>query len=247
MKKILLFLLAFTSGAQAVDERIKPSGPDSFERIIVPRMAKPEEVEPMPEEQAPTEQAPGPKEPVVAQESIQPQASARQRAEYLERLIRSVRALSEAERTRLQIEADAIFSGVCRSFDPTLALSCSFEAAAHICSISPDQGACLAMIDALVVERLNANRFISARERYEMMTRGESMAAALNHRYGSLATAFSLSKAAACQASDFHCLSLGIDAYCQNEARQGRLSYQSCAAIIGLFIGRHANQEADKT
>ncbi|HYX36295.1 MAG TPA: hypothetical protein VE954_24590 [Oligoflexus sp.] len=239
--KALLFLLTLASAAQAADDRIKPSTRGLFDRIIVPVIPTPEPEEPLPAEPvtAPVEPTPVPKPPMVAHKTVKPQANPDLRIQYLERLIQSVRSLPETERMRLQTEAEAVFSGVCRSSDPTLALSCSFEAAAHICSISPNQGACLSMIDALVVERLNANRFISARERYEMMARGEPMNKALDYRYGSLVAAFSLSKAGACNANDFHCLALGIDDYCQNKARQGHLSYQSCAALIGLFIGRN--------
>jgi hypothetical protein len=61
----------------------------------------------------------------------------------------------------------------------------------------------------------------------------------LNYRYGSLVAVFSLNQAAACKPSDFGCLAQGIEIYCQAEAQKGRLSYQNCAALIGLFIGNH--------
>lgn len=165
------------------------------------------------------------------------------RVSYLQQLMLSVRSLPKHERQRLRVESEAMFMGVCKSSDPTLALSCSLEAVASICGKSPKPAACLSMMDALMVERLNANRFISARERYEMMSRGDDhrqrLAEALNYRYGSLVAAFSLNQAAACKPSDFTCLARGIENYCQAEAQKGRLSYQSCAALIGLFIGNH--------
>ncbi len=182
-------------------------------------------------------------EPISQVNSAELEATEQQRVAYLQRLINAVRSLPAMERKRLEKDSESVFGGVCRSSDPTLALSCSFESAARICANSSKQSACLIMLDALVVERLNANRFISARERYEMMSRGDDhrqrMAEALSYRYGSLVAAFSLNKAAACKASDYQCFSKGIDSYCQAQAQKGHLSYQSCAALIALFIGRH--------
>lgn len=166
------------------------------------------------------------------------------RVQYLLRLMTAVRSLPKAERKALHDESAAVFAGTCKSSDPTLALSCAFESAERICAKSSRRDACLIMLDASIVEQLNTKRFISSRERYEMMSRGsdykERMADSLDHRYGSIVVAFSLSKDAACKASDLACFAKAVDSYCQAEARQGRLSYQSCAALIALFIGNHS-------
>lgn len=165
------------------------------------------------------------------------------RAQYLQRLIQSVRSLPVSERQRLRQEADAVFAGVCRSSEPSLAISCSFEASEKICRSSPGRGACMSMMDALIIERLNANRFVTARERYEMMSRGDDhkarMDEALTQRYGSLAATFSLNQAAACASTDLSCYASGIDSFCQAQAEKGLLSYQNCAAVLGLFIGSY--------
>lgn len=165
------------------------------------------------------------------------------RVQYLQRVITAVRSLSSAERKHLREQSAAVFAGVCKSSDPTLALSCAFESAQKICKKSSNRETCLVMLDASIVEQLNSKRFISARERYEMMSREdnyrERMTEALENRYGSIVASFSLNQAAACQSGDIACLSRGIDTYCQAEARQGHLSYQSCAALIALFIGSH--------
>ena len=168
---------------------------------------------------------------------------AKPRVQYLQRLMGSMRRLPPSELTRLQDESAAVIAGICKSSDPTLTLSCALESAEQICKRSSNRSACLVTLDALFVEQLNAHRFVSRRERYAMMSRRDNspglMAETLKHRYGSLVTVFSLSNAASCKADNLECLALGIEEYCQGEARLGHLSYQSCAAVIGLFIGGH--------
>ncbi len=169
---------------------------------------------------------------------------AENRAQYLERLMSSIRSMPAAEFERLASESQSVFSELCRSSDPSLALSCSFEASEKICKSSLDNASCLLVMDAFIVERLNANRFVSVRERYEMMSRGSDfkarMAESLQFRYGTIVQAFSLGDAASCKAGDFTCLGKSLEKFCQNEAKQGRLSYQSCASVVALYIGRHS-------
>lgn len=165
-----------------------------------------------------------------------------ERAQYLERLLAAIRSMPVGELQRLEAEGQNLFTRLCRSSDPSLALSCAFEGAAKICQASSDGQGCLLFMDALIVERLNTNRFITTRERYEMMSQGSdykrTMDRALRHRYGSLAHSFSLGSAGSCAPSDFTCLGEKLEIFCQNEANMGRLSYQSCASVIALYIGR---------
>lgn len=168
------------------------------------------------------------------------------RIQYLERLMQALRETPETEFKQLAGEAEQTFAKTCRSSDPSLALSCAFEAAEKICKTkaSTSGSNCLFIMDALIVERLNHQRFVSARERYEIMSQGSDyknkLRELLHYRYGSLVQSFSLTGAAQCEAADLGCLAEGLERFCQKETRLGRLSYQTCSAVVALYIGTHA-------
>ncbi len=173
------------------------------------------------------------------------------RVHYLEDVMKSFRSMTPGEVYHLEVEAKAAFVGTCRSSDASLTLSCSTESAEKICKDAVNRAACLMVMDAFIVENLNAKRFISTAERYEMMSRGSDyrrkQAESLQHRYGSLALALSLSPAARCKADDFACLAKALEDFCQAKARKGELSYQSCAAVLAIYVGRPRNAYLNPT
>jgi len=121
----------------------------------------------------------------------------------------------------------------CRGSARSLVIRCYTEVARAACT-SGDRG-CLALADVIVTNQLGDASFVSDRERYSLMSEGDSFRAALDaelrRRYARIAADYTLARPGA--AVD----GTSIDAFCVQRAKRARLPWQRCVSALVWFIG----------
>ena len=167
------------------------------------------------------------------------------RISYLEN---AMKALKGAQRQGLQDTRryiDLLQSNVCRASSPDLKLSCLLSQGKTYCGEQRDPNAksgCQYYFDIMLINSLSQQSFLSKRERYAMMKKSgssyeDSLQQALDHRYGALAAEFALSSHYECSDDQELCLATGVESFCSQVSKEGRMTWQTCVGALIWLIG----------
>lgn len=133
----------------------------------------------------------------------------------------------------------ALESGACASDNERLRADCLIASARKFCkSGGKSEGPrCDHFMDIIASNVLSERELISTRERYDIMRTHKDSRAEVSRRlhrlYGELAVSLRLAEPSGRGLGD------DIDSFCQANADRSSLSWQTCAAALVWFIGRH--------
>ena len=166
--------------------------------------------------------------------------SSPERARYIHKLMKSTRGVPDRISVKILKEFSRYNKGLCRSTIPGLKNQCLIKAMSKSCKRKLTSSPyCLDVSDLMIVNKLSLNRFLSHRERFQLLKKSDSysksLGRALQEKYASLAMEFRLSKG--CQEFFKPCFASRIDKFYLKYSDDGRLPWQSCVGALVWFIG----------
>jgi len=166
----------------------------------------------------------------------------KERQTYLESVIHALQSTPKSSINELEEFVGLSRREKCRSFIESTTLRCLQSEIQRNCETGSGHAikSCAVLSDALLVNKMNENKFISRETRFDISESSanfqKAYAKALNTKFGLLATQMLLLSKSSCQDSDSRCLAKEIDQYCSANSDGKSLPWQACAVAIISFI-----------